>query len=83
MVNNTLTLRQVLNMLQASVSEELTEDQLLDMPIKVKIPHSSAQYSTHSPVCDCRTNKKTEYSKAEQRVAVIEQWIELDTNPVT
>lgn len=80
---DTLTLRQVLNQLQAQVNEELTEDQLLDLPIKIHIPHSSAQYSTITPVVKCEVKQKKEYSKAEQRVTVIETWIDMDTNPVT
>lgn len=82
-MNRTLTLRQVLNQLQAAVNEELTEDQLLDLPIKVRIPHSSAQFSTTTPVNNCTVQNKKEYSKAEQRVTVVETWIDLDTNPVT
>lgn len=83
MKSNALTLRQVLNQLQAQVSEELTEDQLLDLPIKIHIPHSSAQYSTVTPVIDCTVKNRKEYCKAEQRVTVVETWIDMDTNPVT
>lgn len=83
MKSNALTLRQVLNQLQAQVSEELTEDQLLDLPIKIRIPHSSAQYSTVTPVIDCTVKNRKEYCKAEQRVTVVETWIDMDTNPVT
>lgn len=82
-MNKALTLRDVLNQLQTSVSDELTEDQLLDLPIKIRIPHSSAQYSTVTPVIECSIKQKKEYSKAEQRVVVIETWIDMDTNPVT
>lgn len=80
---NALTLRQVLNQLQAAVNDDLTEDQLLDLPLKIHIPHSSAQYSTVTPVIKCDVKKKTEYSKAENRVVVVETWIDMDTNPVT
>lgn len=83
MKSNALTLRQVLNQLQAQVSEELTEDQLLDLPIKIHIPHSSAQYSTVTPVIDCTVKNRKEYCKAEQRTTVVETWIDMDTNPVT
>lgn len=83
MKSNALTLRQVLNQLQAQVSEELTEDQLLDLPIKIHIPHSSAQYSTVTPVIDCTVKNRKEYCKAEQRDTVVETWIDMDTNPVT
>lgn len=83
MKTNALTLRQVLNQLQAEVNEELTEDQLLDLPIKVHIPHSSAQYSTVTPVIKCDVQRKKEYSKAEQRITVVDIWIDMDTNPVT
>lgn len=83
MKSNALTLRQVLNQLQAQVSEELTEDQLLDLPIKIHIPHSSAQYSTVTPVMNCSVKNRKEYCKAEQRVTVVETWIGMDTNPVT
>lgn len=83
MKSNALTLRQVLNQLQASVNEDLTEEQLLDLPIKIHIPHSSAQYSTVTPVVNCSVKKKTEYSKAEQRITVVDTWIDMDTNPVT
>lgn len=83
MKTNALTLRQVLNQLQAQVSEELTEDQLLDLPIKIHIPHSSAQYSTVTPVMNCSVKNRKEYCKAEQRVTVVETWIDMDTNPVT
>ena len=78
-----LTLRQVLTQLQASVTEEMTEDQLLDLPIKVRIPHSSAQFSTVTGVVKCDIKQKKEYSKAEQRTVVIDTWIDMDTNPVT
>lgn len=78
-----LTLRQILTQLQASVTEELTEDQLLDLPLKVRIPHSSAQFSTVTGVTKCGIKQKKEYSKAEQRVIVVETWIDMDTNPVT
>lgn len=78
-----LTLRQILTQLQASVTEELTEDQLLDLPIKVRIPHSSAQFTTVTGVVKCDIKQKKEYSKAEQRVTVVETWIDMDTNPVT
>lgn len=83
MKTKAMTLREVLNQLQASVTEELTEEQLLDLPIKVRIPHSSAQYTTLTPVNNCSVQKKQEYSKAEQRVTVTEVWIDMDTNPVT
>lgn len=83
MKSNALTLRQVLNQLQAQVSEELTEDQLLDLPIKIHIPHSSAQYSTVTPVMNCSVKNRKEYCKAEQRDTVVETWIDMDTNPVT
>lgn len=83
MTTNALTLRQILNQLQAQVSEELTEDQLLDLPIKIRIPHSSAQYSTVTPVIKCDVKQKKEYSKAEQRTIVVDTWIDMDTNPVT
>lgn len=78
-----LTLRQVLNQLQAEINEEMTEDQLLDLPLKIRIPHSSAQYSTVTGVIKCCVKQKKEYSKAEQRVTVVETWIDMDTNPVT
>lgn len=81
MKTNALTLRDVLNTLQAQISEELTEDQLLDLPIKVHIPSGSAQFTTTTCVLDCSVQKKTEYSKAEQRVTVKEVWIDLNTNP--
>lgn len=83
MTTNALTLRQILNQLQAQVSEELTEDQLLDLPIKIRIPHSSAQYSTVTPVIKCDVKSRKEYSKAEQRITTVETWIDMDTNPVT
>lgn len=78
-----LTLRQVLTQLQASVTEEMTEDQLLDLPIKVRIPHSSAQFSTVTGVVKCDIKQKKEYSKAEQRTVIVDTWIDMDTNPVT
>lgn len=78
-----LTLRQVLTQLQASVTEELTEDQLLDLPLKIRIPHSSAQFTTVTGVTKCSIKQKKEYSKAEQRVTIVETWIDMDTNPVT
>lgn len=78
-----LTLRQILTQLQASVTEELTEDQLLDLPIKVRIPHSSAQFSTITGVVKCDIKQKKEYSKAEQRTVIVDTWIDMDTNPVT
>lgn len=78
-----LTLRQVLNQLQSQINDDLTEDQLLDLPIKIRIPHSSAQFSTVTGVVKCDIKQKKEYSKAEQRTVVIETWIDMDTNPVT
>ena len=83
MSSEVLTLRQVLNQLQASVNENFTEDQLLDLPIKIRIPHSSAQYSTVTGVIRCDIKQRKEYSKAEQRITVVETWIDMDTNPVT
>lgn len=83
MKSNALTLRQVLNQLQAAVNDDLTEEQLLDLPIKIRIPHSCAQYSTVTPVINCSVKSKKEFSKAEQRVTVVETWIDIDTNPVT
>lgn len=83
MKTDVLTLRQVLNQLQSQVTEDFTEDQLLDLPIKVRIPHSSAQFSTVTGVIRCDVKKKTQYSKAEQRVTVVDTWIDMDTNPVT
>ena len=83
MKGTTLTLRQVLNQLSAQVTEELTEEQLLDLPINVRIPHSCGQYSTLTPIYDCNVKYKKEYSKAEQRVTVVDTWIDFDTNPVT
>jgi hypothetical protein len=83
MKSNALTLRQILNQLQASVNDDLTEEQLLDLPIKVHIPHSSAQYSTVTPVMNCSVKNRKEYCKAEQRVTVVETWIDMDTNPIT
>lgn len=82
-MSNALTLRQVLNQLSAQVDENLTEEQLLDLPLKIRIPHSSAQYSTVTPVIKCDVKQKKEYSKAEQRIVVVETWIDMDTNPVT
>ena len=82
-MSNALTLRQVLNQLSAQVDENLTEEQLLDLPLKICIPHSSAQYSTVTPVIKCDVKQKKEYSKAEQRIVVVETWIDMDTNPVT
>ena len=55
----------------------------MDLPIKVRIPHSSAQFSTVTGVIRCDVKKKTQYSKAEQRVTVVDTWIDMDTNPVT
>ena len=83
MKGDVLTLRQILNQLSAQVNEEMTEEQLLDLPIKVRIPHSSAQYSTVTGVIKCEVKQKKEYSKAEQRVTVVDTWIDMDTNPVT
>ncbi len=83
MLDNSLTLRQVLNMLQAQVTDDLTEDKLLDLPIKIRIPHSSAQYSTITPVINCSVKQKKEFSKAEGRTVVVKTWIDMDTNPVT
>lgn len=83
MKGDVLTLRQILNQLSAQVNKEMTEEQLLDLPIKVRIPHSSAQYSTVTGVIKCEVKQKKEYSKAEQRVTVVETWIDMDTNPVT
>lgn len=82
MKSNALTLRQLLNQLQAAVSDELTEEQLLDLPIKVRIPSGSAQFTTLAVALNASVQKKTEYSKAEQRITVKETWIDLDTNPV-
>lgn len=78
-----LTLRQVLNQLTAQIDEEMTEDKLLDLPIKVHIPHSSGQYSVTTSVFDVNIKQKKEYSKAENRVTVIDTWIDMDTNPIT
>lgn len=80
---NVLTLRDVLNQLQAEVNDDMTEDQLLDLPLKIRIPHSSAQFSTVTGVTKCEVKQRKEYSKAEQRVTVVETWIDMDTNPVT
>ena len=81
MKSNALTLRQMLNQLQASVNENLTEEQLLDLPIKIHIPSGSAQYTTTANAHDCSIQKKSEYSKAEQRVIIKEVWIDINTNP--
>lgn len=81
MKTNAMTLRQMLNQLQASVNENLTEEQLLDLPIKVHIPRGSAQYTTITSVREASVQKKTEYSKAEQRVTVKDIWIDLNTSP--
>lgn len=81
MKTNAITLRQMLNQLQASVNENLTEEQLLDLPIKVHIPSGSAQYTTTTSVLEASVQKKTEYSKAEQRVTVKDIWIDLNTSP--
>ena len=78
---NAMTLRQLLNQLQAAVNDDLTEDQLLDLPIKVHIPSGSAQYTTITSVRDASVQKKTEFSKAEQRVTVKDIWIDLNTSP--
>lgn len=83
MKENVLTLRQVLNQLQAEINDDMTEDQLLDLPLKIRIPHSSAQFSTVTGVTKCTVKQRKEYSKAEQRVTVVETWIDMDTNPVT
>lgn len=82
MKSRAMTLRQLLNQLQAAVSDELTGEQLLDLPIKVRIPSGSAQFTTLAVALNASVQKKTEYSKAEQRVTVKETWIDLDTNPV-
>ena len=80
---NRLTLRQILNQLSAQVNDDLTEDQLLDLTVKIRIPHSSGQYSTVTSVYDVNIKQKKEYSKAEQRITVVETWIDMDTNPIT
>ena len=80
---NKLTLRQILNQLSATVNDDFTEDQLLDLPIKIRIPHSSATFQVRTCVQACSVEEKKEYSKAEQRVTVVDKWIQLDTNPVT
>ncbi len=78
-----MKLRQILNQLQSSIGEELTEDQLLDLDIRVKIPHSSASFSTRTGIESCSVEEKKEFSKAEGRVTLVDRWIQLDTNPVT
>lgn len=83
MKNDVLTLRQVLNQLQAEINDDMTEDQLLDLPLKIRIPHSTASFSTVTGVIKCSVKQRKEYSKAEQRVTVVETWIDMDTNPVT
>lgn len=83
MKTDVLTLRQVLNQLRSQVNDDMTEDQLLDLPLKIRIPHSNAQFSTVTGVTKCAVKQRKEYSKAEQRVTVVETWIDMDTNPVT
>ncbi len=81
MKTNALTLRQLLNQLQAAVNDDLTEEQLLDLPIKIHIPSGSAQYTVTTSVQSASVMKKSEYSKAEQRITIKEVWIDLNTNP--
>lgn len=83
MKTNALTLRQVLNQLQAQINDNLTEEQLLELPIKIHIPHSSGQYSVTTSVFDVNVKQKKEYSKAENRVTVVDTWIDMNTNPIT
>ena len=82
-MSNALTLRQVLNQLSAQINDNLTEEQLLELPIKIHIPHSSGQYSVTTSVFDVNVKQKKEYSKAENRVTVVDTWIDMDTNPIT
>lgn len=81
MKTNAMTLRQLLNQLQAAVNDDLTEEQLLDLPIKVHIPSGSSQYTVTTSVQSASVMKKSEYSKAEQRITIKEVWIDLNTNP--
>ena len=80
MTPNTLTLRQILNTLSSQVDESFTEEQLLDLPIKVHVSHASGVYTTTAPVRDCSIKTKQQYNSNEGRLVTTEKWIDMNAD---
>lgn len=80
MTPNTLTLRQILNTLSSQVDESFTEEQLLDLPIKVHVSHASGAYAITAPVRACSIKTKQQYSNNTNQLVTTEKWIDMDAN---
>ena len=78
-----MTFRQILNRLQAAVSEELTEDDILDMDIRVTIPASMNMKTTDIGVEQCYIHTDSYWSQSTGKVEIKRRFVAIDTNLAT
>lgn len=78
-----MTFRQILNRLQSEVSEELTEDDILDMDIRVVIPTSLGLKASNVAVDKCYICTEERYSEATHQQEIARRFVAIDTNMTT
>ena len=62
-----MTLRQVLNKLQGCVTEEFTEEMLLDTEIKVEVPSATGNMTTTCGTKEVEFKIETRYSSLQHK----------------
>ena len=78
-----MTFRQILNNLQAAVSEELTEEDILDMDIRVMIPTSLGMKATNISIEQCYIHTERYWSQAKGQMEIKRRFVAIDTNMTT
>lgn len=78
-----MTFRQILNKMQANVTETLTEDKLLDMDIRVVIPTTLGLRASNISIKDCYVKTETSFHRDTNRTEIDRQYIAIDTNTAT
>ena len=78
-----MKLRDFLNRLQAQIGENFTEDDLLDLDIKVTIPTSLGMKATNIGVEQAYVHTESYWSQVTGKVEIKERFVAIDTNIAT
>lgn len=74
-----MTLRQLINELQKYVNDDLPEDTLLDLPVKIQIPDATGCFNTRTMPLNVVVESQTIYS-AKAHKNETKKWVEIKTS---
>lgn len=77
-----MKLRDLLNSLSSAITDDFTEAMLLDLDVKIEIPHSCGTYSVHTIPRGAEVKENTHFSRAEGK-NVTERYIRINTGYIS